>query len=361
MGLPDVIGGGTELLLLIFVGFGAGVLSGFAGVGGAFVVTPALIVIGFPANLAVGTGIAWVVGKSVVAVWGHGKMGNIDVKMGVVMLTGSTIGMEGGVRLLNWAKSLGMADGVVLSISLVMLTTVGTFTLIECFRRKKELDVLIKKNEKLPTAVKTGISEKLQAIKLPPVMYFKKSNLSISLWILVGIGLFVGMLAGLMGVGGGFIMVPSMVYLVGIPSFIAVGTDLFQILFSASYGAIRHSLSGNVVIFAAFIMVIASSIGVQYGILVTRYVRGLSVRYILGISIILCACGVVFKLVGIFVEPVKALFEKISLGITFGSLWLTVMMILGLFILALRYRRGRAIPGWSVAFVASDTENNTLD
>jgi hypothetical protein len=305
----------------------------------------------------VGTGIAWVVGRSVVAVWGHGKLGNIDVKMGVVMLIASTIGMEGGVRLLNWVKAAGMADEVVLSISLVMLLVVGIYTLIECYRRKKELDMALKRGEKMPESAKTGISQRLQNIKVPPVMFFKKSGISISLWILVAIGLFVGLLAGVMGVGGGFIMVPSLVYLVGIPTFVAVGTDLFQILFSASYGAIRHSLSGNVVIFAAFIMVIASSLGVQYGVLVTKYVRGLSVRYVLGVSIILGAFGVMFKLAGVYLEQMQKLFEIISLCVTFGSLWLTVMMILGLFIIALRYRRGRGIPAWAISFVANDTNN----
>lgn len=351
-----MLASGSNLLLLIFTGFGAGILSGFAGVGGSFVVTPALIIIGFPANFAVGTGLAWVMGNSVVGALRHGRMGNIDVKVGMVMLLASTAGMEGGVRALNLATKHGLASEVVLSISAVMLAIVGIYTLIESYRRKKQIDGMLKRHEKPPPPLRTGISVKLQSVRLAPVIRLEKSGIIISVWILVAIGLFVGFLAGVMGVGGGFIVVPALVYLVGMPSFLAVGTSLFQIVFSSAYGTVRHTLSGNVFIFAAVLMMIASSIGVQYGALVTRYVRGLSVRYVLGVSVILCAVGAALKLSAVVWEPGKALFENVSLGVIFGGIYLTVMLILLLFLMALRYRRGRKIPGWTESFVASDEE-----
>jgi len=174
-----------------------------------------------------------------------------------------------------------------------------------------------------------------------------------SLWILLGIGFSVGTLAGLTGIGGGFMMVPALVYLVGIPSFMAVGTDLFQIIFSASYGTVRHTMSGNVMFFAAFIMLLASTIGVKYGVMVTWFVWGVSARYILGMVIILAAVAATLKLAGILLDDTIG-FEIASIAVTFGNLVVTVIMLLGLFVLALRYRKGKHIPKWMESFVATE-------
>jgi len=296
----------VNLFLLVFVGLGAGILSGFAGVGGAFVVTPALIILGFPAHLAVGTSLTWVVGNSLVGAFRHWKLGNVDMKLGLVLLVAAMGGVEMGVRILNWSRGIGLADEVVLSISICMLLIVGIYTFVESMRRKRQLDEMLGKGEKPPAMRATPLSRKLQGINLPPRLHFAKSGVTISFWIILVVGFFIGLLVGLMGVGGGFIMVPSLVYLVGLSSFMAVGTGLFQIVFSAAYGAIRHSMSGNVIILAAFIMVIASSIGVQFGVMVTRYVRGVSVRIILAISILLAAIGAILKLLSIMLERAAA-------------------------------------------------------
>ena len=186
------------------------------------------------------------------------------------------------------------------------------------------------------------------------MIHFAKSQVTISLWIILAIGFLVGILAGIMGVGGGFIIVPSLVYLIGLPSFMAVGTSLFQIIFSAAYGGIRHTMSGNVIIFASFIMLVASCIGVQFGAVVTRYVRGISVRYILGIAILLAAAGAVLKLLSVLLEGGAVWAEVGSLAVTFGGLGLTVMMILALFIIALRYRRGLRIPTWAESLISNN-------
>ncbi|MBA7712830.1 hypothetical protein ES703_121820 [subsurface metagenome] len=352
---PMLPGVDINIFLLIFIGFGAGILSGFAGVGGAFVVTPALIVLGFPANFAVGTSLAWVVGNSVIAALGHRRLGNVDMKLGLVILVASISGMEVGVRILNWARNIGLADEVVLSISICMLLIVGTYTLLEGIRRKRELDKILTKKEKLPPIMRgTPLSQKLQSINMPPMLHFAKSGVTISPWIILAIGFFIGMLAGLIGVGGGFIMMPSLVYLIGLRSFMAVGTDLFQIIFSAAYGSIRHTMSGNVIIFAAFIMVVASSIGVRFGVLVTRYVRGVSVRIILGISILLFAAGAILKLSSILLEKAITWLEIGSLAVTFGSMGLTVIMILALYLAAYRYRSGKHVPMWVESLVAKE-------
>jgi len=344
-----------NIFLLIFIGLGAGILSGFAGIGGAFIVTPALIILGFPANFAVGTSLIWVMGNSVVGALRHRKLGNVDMKLGLVLLVAAMSGMEVGVRILNRVRNVGLADEVVLSISICMLLIVGVYTLLECSTRKRQLDKILAKKEKLPPPMRaTSLSRKLQGINMPPMLHFPKSGVTMSLWIILVIGFFVGILSGLIGVGGGFIMVPSLVYLVGLPSFMAVGTDLFQIIFSAAYGSIRHTMSGNVIIFAAFIMLVASSIGVQFGALVTRYVRGVSLRCILGISILLFAVGSILKLLSLLLEKATSGLEIGSLAVTFGGMGIIVIMVLALFIMALRYRHGQHIPSWVESLVAKE-------
>jgi uncharacterized membrane protein YfcA len=349
---PVMPGVEVNLFLLILIGLGAGILSGFTGVGGAFVITPALIVLGFPASFAVGTSLVWVLGNAVIGAFRHGKLGNVDTKLGLVLLVAAIGGVEVGVRILNGARAIGLADEAVLSISIFVLLAVGIYTLSESIIKKRKLDKMLARKEELPSDMRAAsLSRKFQGINLPPRLHFAGSGVTMSLWILLAIGFLIGLLSGIIGVGGGIIMVPSLVYLVGLSSFMAVGTSLFQIIFSAAYGSIRHTISGNVIIFAAFIMVLASSTGVLFGASVTRYVRGISVRIVLGISALLFAAGAILKLSSVLLEGVHWL-ETASLAVTFGGLGLTLIMIIALFITALRYHRGRRIPAWAESLVA---------
>lgn len=342
-----------NVFLLVFISLGAGILSGFAGVGGAFIVMPALIMLGFPANFAVGTSLIWVIGNSIVGAFRHGKLGNVDIQLGLVMILASMGGVEVGVRIVNWVRDIGLADEVVLSISICMLLVVGLYTLLESIKRKRQLDKLLEKGGKPPPNIRaTSLSQKLQSINMPPMLHFTKSGVTISLWIISAVGFLVGTMVGILGVGGGFIMVPALVYLIGLPSFTAVGTSLFQIVFSAAYGSIRHTMSGNVIIFASFIMMVVSSIGVQFGALVTRYVRGVSVRFVLGISILMAAIGAILKLLSILLKEADTWLEIGSLAVTFSGIGLAVAIIVALFIAATRYHHDQHIPIWVKSLVA---------
>jgi len=313
---PTLPGVEINLFALLFIGLGAGILSGFTGVGGAFIVMPALVILGLPANFAVGTSLTWVMGNSIVGAFRHGKLGNVDMQLGLVMTVAAMCGVEVGVRIINQVRAIGLADEVVLSISVCMLLAVGIYTLLECFRRKRYLDNMLKKGEKPPPAMRASpLSQKLHRINIRPMLHFSKSGVTTSLWIILAIGFLIGIVVGTIGVGGGFIMVPALVYLVGLPSFMAVGTDLFQIIFSAAYGSIRHTMSGNVIVYTAVIMLVASSVGVQFGALATRYVRGVSVRFVLSISILIFAMG---------------------------------------FIMAIRYRHGQHIPRWIKSLITHE-------
>ncbi len=351
---PALSGVEINVFLLVFIGLGAGILSGFSGVGGSFVVTPALIIIGFPANYAVGTSLAWVMGNAIVGTFRHRKLGNVDMKLGLVIIVAVMGGVEIGVRIINRATAAGMANEVVLSISTCVLLIVGTYTLLESIRRKRYLDRALAQGAKsAPETNGTSLSRKLQSIYLPPRIHFARSGITISLWIILAAGFITGMIVGIIGVGGGFIMVPSLVYLIGLPSFMAVGTDLFQIIFSAAFGSIRHTMSGNVIIFASLIMLIASSVGVQFGALVTRYVRGVSVRFVLGLTIVIAAVGAILKLANTLVTTTTVGLEIGSIVVIFSGMGIAIVIIALLFIMALRSRSGHSIPPFIKAFLAT--------
>jgi len=264
-------------------------------------------------------------------------------------------GVEGGVRILNQVKEIGLAEHAVLSSSIGILLVIGTYTFREANKRKAVLDIMVRKREKLSPSMRVlAISQRLQNIRIPPMIHFTKSRLTFSLWVILCIGFITGLLAGFMGVGGGFIMVPSLVYLVGLPSFMAVGTDMFQVVFSAAFGCLRHTMSGNVIIFVAFILVVSSCLGVQLGVLITRYVRGVAMRYILAVSILFSVLGSLLKLTDIILKLPGLWLRMASITVTFGGLGVVVAMILGLFITALRYKNGKHIPVWAISLIQRD-------
>jgi len=355
MMMLSIVGVQINIFLLLFIGLAVGILSGFVGVGGGYLVTPALIILGLPANLAVGTSMAWIVGNSIVGTMRHWQMGNVDVKLGLVMIAGTVCGVEVGVRLLNWTKGVGYTDVAVLSTLIVILVTIGAYTFREVRSRKAQLDEALKNKDKLPPAMRSpSMARKLQGLKIPPVIHFAKSRITISLWVILSIAFITGVLAGFVGVGGGFIMMPSLIYLIGLPSFMAVGTDIFQIIFSASFGCIRHTMSGNIVILIAFLMLLGSSIGTQFGALITQYVRGIAMRYILIVSILLCVLGSILKVINLLMAVPLPWLQKCAVGVTFGGIALVVIIVIALFIMAIRYRRGLTVPGWVKVLVSRE-------
>ena len=353
---PTLPGVDINLYLLIFLCLGTGILSGFTGVGGAFIMMPALVALGFPANFAVGTSLAWVLGNSIIGAFSHRKLGNVDMKLGLVTIAAALGGVEAGVRIVDWAKSHGLADEVILSISIVMLLSVGSYSLLESTTKKKALDQRLERGVSSQPDTNGSISlpQKLQKAPLPPRIHFSQSGITISLWIVLAVGFFIGLMIGILGVGGGFILVPALIYVIGLPSFMAVGTSLFQMIFSSAYGCIRHTMDGNVIIFASVIMLLASSFGVQFGASVTRYVHGVSVRFVLGATIILAGIGTLLKLLSILSDEPVAWLDVSSLAVIFGGIGLAVIMILALFFMGIRYHRGKPVAAWVRSLVARD-------
>ena len=346
-----------NLFLLVLLSFSVGIISGFTGVGGGFLMTPALIILGFPAQFAVGTSLIWVMANSVVGALRHRQHGNVDMKLGLIIAAVSMGGVEIGTRLLHLALSLGIAEETVLAVSILVLLSVGGYTLRESLQSVRRVNEAQKRKVSINTTVQPPMPfARLRDIKLKPLIHFSKSGITISIWVILGIGLFTGILSGLLGVGGGFIMVPSLIYLVGLPSFLAVGTDLFQISFSSAYGAIRNTMGGNVIIFAAFIMILSSVIGVQCGVLGTRFLKGVCVKLILSFTIIIAILGSVLKLTNTITENPASWLKPAEMAVTFGGLVLVLLIILVLFILGIRNNRGKSVPGWFQALGGTSAE-----
>jgi uncharacterized membrane protein YfcA len=341
-----------NIILLVFLSLAAGVISGFVGVGGGFIMTPALIILGFPAHYAVGTSIIWVMGNSIIGTFRHRHLGNVDFKLGGIMVVFMVCGVELGVRAINVVKNAGMADTSVLTVTICALLIVGGSVFWESTRTKSRLDKMIKENgeagENLSLSLIISISSR---IKLPPVIHFSKANTNISLWALVLLGLTAGTLSSFIGVGGGFIIVPSLVYLFGVPSFVAVGTNLFEIIVPTAFGAARHTLDGNVVIFAAIVMLMGSSAGIYFGSLLTRYLREVAMRYTLALSILVAVSGSIIKILVIIRGSETSLLHNATTGVTFGGLALIICIVIYLFITAVRKRKGKRIPEWTQSLV----------
>ena len=338
---------------LLLIGLAIGVIAGFIGVGGGFLMTPTLIVLGFPANVAVGTGLACIAGNSVVATMRHRQLGNVDVKLGTTMVIGTLGGVEVGVRLVNWLKDKGLADEGVLAASLLMTAFIAIYTTWEARRAKREMDELALSGEAPRRELLTsGAWLRRWMLRLPPVIYLPHSRAHVSLWTLVGLGFVAGVMSGFIGVGGGFVMGPALIYLVGIPSHITVGTDLLQIIFTASYGTVRHSMSGNVLIFASFLMLLGASVGTQVGALATRYVSGPAVRSVLALSVGFAALGSGLELAGVLsdIEPL----ETAARGVLFGALAVLAIAVASLLALGVLRQSGRGIPEWTRSFVLAE-------
>ncbi len=264
-------------LFLVGIGFIVGILGGFFGVGGGFLAGPMLFWAGVPVNIVVGTDLAHMTGKSIVASKRHRALGHVDLKLGFVMILGTIVGVEIGAQLIEYLESVGKVEQVVGVAYVIILLIISVFTAWESIRairmiRTERLDVK-------DVIAFTGITKRMHAIKLWPMVSFPVSGIaSVSLWVVIGVGLLTGVLAGFLGVGGGFIRMPMLVYFIGVPTHVAIGTDLFEIVFSSGYGTLTHALKGNVDILIALVMGTGAAIGAQIGAVSTRYFAGPRIR-----------------------------------------------------------------------------------
>jgi uncharacterized membrane protein YfcA len=280
-----ISGADISPIYLVIVGFVIGIMGGFFGVGGSFIAGPALRLVGLDWNFAVGTDLAHIVGKSVVAVRQHRAFGNVDLKLGLIMALGTIGGAEVGAQLIQALKRAGNVNLVVSVVSIVVYLSISAFMLWES--RK----TLISQKGRLPQGKVKGVNSKedhsafgpvtraIQRLKIWPMIALPTSGIKeISLWLILLVALVGGFFSGFLGGGAGYIRMPSMVYVLGIPTHLAVGTDLFEIIISASYGTFTHAVKGNVDILIALVMHTGAAVGAQIGAISTQYFAGPKIR-----------------------------------------------------------------------------------
>jgi uncharacterized membrane protein YfcA len=283
-----------NVLLLLLIGTTVGVCGGFFGIGGAWIVTPALNIFGFPMPYAIGTDLAHMGGKSIVSTIRHSKFGNVDVALAVSMIVGTTVGMELGAKLVMYLEGIGLAETVIRKIYVVFLGLVGSYVLYDYVKhvmRKKR----IAGGSSAALSSETTVAQRLHRINIPPMINFKTSGIRCSMWLPVLVGLVTGIVASVLGVGGGFIRMPALIYLIGCPTLVAVGTDLFEVMITGAYGAFTYGIKGRVDLLAAMWMLVGAAIGAQLGTIAVKYVRGYSIRLLFATTIYIACASVLLK------------------------------------------------------------------
>jgi uncharacterized membrane protein YfcA len=282
----------VNMFVLLGLGGLVGMLSGIFGVGGGFLMTPILIMIGIPAAVAVATEANQIVASSFSGVLAHIKRRTVDVKMGIILQIGGLIGATVGVQIFKYLKSIGQVELLVTLSYVVFLGLVGGMMFIESLNaiRKSKTPGAMKKKKK-----HTWIHG------LPFKMRFRTSRLYISVIPPLLVGVAVGILAAIMGVGGGFIMVPAMIYLLGMPTKVVVGTSLFQIIFVTAYTTLSHATQNYTVdAILAVLLLLGGVIGAQIGTRLGARLNAEQLRILLaGMVLLMC-----FKLaLGLLLEP----------------------------------------------------------
>lgn len=271
-------------IYLAILGFFIGLLGGFFGVGGSFIAGPALRALGLNWNFAVGTDLAHIVGTSVVAAKRHRALGNVDLRLGLIMAIGTIAGAEIGAQLIQMLKRAGNVNFVVSVVSIVIYSSVSIFMIWEAAltlkgQRKSKQAGKAKLAGKVDETSFGHFTSWIHRLKLWPMISLPVSGIkSISLWTILSVSFVGGIFSGFLGGGAGYIRMPMMVYVLGVPTHLAVGTDLFEIIISASYGTFSHALKGNVDILIALVMQTGAAIGAQIGAISTQYFAGPKIR-----------------------------------------------------------------------------------
>ena len=285
----EFLGLGIEMLVL-FVGFGfmVGVFFGFFGMGGSFLVTPALLILGYPAPVAIGSSMAFVFGTAVIATMKHHDVGQVDYKLGALMFVGIALGIEAGKIFVYYLEALGQAEVVVGTVYVGLLAAIGLMFIRSDRKRSADEDEAEPDEDDIPEIAKT-----IKSYNIPPMMTLTDGSKA-SLWTISGVGGGVGVISGFLGVGGGFIRMPAIYYLIGVPLAAAVGTSLFGALMSGAVGAFTYGLDGVVDLGVVTALLAGSALGARIGSASTAYVDENDVTIYFGIMLLLASTAVAF-------------------------------------------------------------------
>ncbi len=290
-----ISGNATNILVLFGLGGPVGFLSGFFGVGGGFLMTPLLIMAGIPSTVAAASDSNQIVAASTSGTYAHYRLGNVDFKMGLLLLVGGVVGGTLGVQLIKVLRAMGNADFVIKITYVVMLGVIGSYMFLESLQSMRR---------QVPAAAPKAAASSRPSVyarlvqSLPWQMKFDKSGITLSALLPLILGTFVGVLAAIMGVGGGFIMVPVMVYLLRMPMHVVVGTSLFQILFTCINVTIMQAVTNHTVdLVLALILLLGSTLGAQFGARLSRRLKGDQLKILLASIVLLVMVQILVDLV----------------------------------------------------------------
>jgi hypothetical protein len=289
----------TIFIVTIFIGLAAGLITGAIGAGGGFIITPALMSAGVKGILAVGTDLFHIFAKAIMGTAVHKKLGNVSVKLAITFLVGSVLGVVvgGSINRAIYDFNPVMSDLFISVVYVLLLGFLGTYSMTDFIKLQRAgkahrtLSPDEKKVAVAPAVATTGLAQKLQSIPLPPMITFDEDVVPggnrISAVFVAACGFIVGLVAAIMGVGGGFLTFPMFVYLLGVSSFTTVGTDILQIIFTAGFASIsQYAIYGFIFYTMAMGMLLGSLLGIQIGALTTKVVKGVSIRGFYAITII---------------------------------------------------------------------------
>ena len=272
----------VNIFIILSLGGAVGFLSGMLGLGGGFLMTPLLMFIGIPPNVAVATSANQIVAASVSGALSHWRQGLVDVKMGVYLLLGGLFGSFTGIWIFKLLSNAGQIETFLAIVYFILLFSIGTLMLIESSQVIRDR---IRKR-----TVKRKLHYHNWAHRLPFKVRFYSSNLYISVIPPIIIGYFIGILSATMGIGGSFILIPSMIYFLGMPTSKVIGTSLFQIIFITAFVTLLHATSTFAVdAVLAFSLILSSVIGAQLGVMFTNKFRGEELRALLAIIVLAVA------------------------------------------------------------------------
>ncbi len=320
---------------LIILGIGVGIIGGFFGMGGAWMVTPGLNILGFPMAFAIGTDIAHMAGKSLISTMRHGKFGNVDYRLGLIMLVGTIVGFEVGAQMIMWLERLGKVELYVRWMYIILLTLIAWMVFADVAKKKKKERESRARGEEIDKLA-TGIEwhKTLHKLKIPPMVHFKEAQVYCTVWLPIFVSFLTGWLAGILGIGGGLIRMPALIYFVGCPTHVAVGTDLFEVMISGLYGAATYTYKGRTELLAAVIMLVGAAMGAQVGTVATKYIKGYGIRIAFGLAVIGCGISVIMKLLPRYIPSWKVAMDAASTVLILGlvaalSLYILVRMLQG--------------------------------
>ncbi|MFB6228910.1 MAG: sulfite exporter TauE/SafE family protein [Halobacteriales archaeon] len=311
------------LVLFVSFGFMVGVFFGFFGMGGSFLVTPALLILGYPATVAIGSSMAFVFGTAVIATLKHQDIGQVDYKLGALMFAGIALGVEAGKTLVLVLDALGRAEVVVGGVYVLLLAGIGalfTRSALDGDETEVERDEgMTSGDDDIP-----DIAKRIKSYRIPPMVTLKDGS-EASLWTISGVGGGVGIVSGFLGVGGGFIRMPAIYYLIGVPLAAAVGTSLFGALMSGAIGAYTYGLSGVIDLGVVTALLTGSALGARIGSAATAYVDEDDVTIYFGIMLLLSSVAVLFgELANWLAIPIL---ESLSFVLLVGSAVLVTLVI----------------------------------